>query len=151
MKPILLVALLVVGAAIAVMMAREAPQPAGPEQATQERGALVAAPVPQERQIEVTARGRGIEAADATGAPIWAHDNTEQRRIDAPGLIRDADRFPGKIGLRVGDYRKHRDGGYRWHGRADEGNLVRIHVDRPGQGNGSFRTDSSWWGSTTRS
>jgi len=95
----------------------------------------MAAPVQQERQIKVTARGRGIEAADATGAPIWAHDSTAQSQIEAPGLIRDADKFPGKIGLNIGDFRGHRTVAID-STATDEGDLVRIHVDRPGEGNG---------------
>ena len=137
MKPIVWVVLVILGAAIAVMFAREARQPAAPEQATHERGSLVAAPVIQDatERIKVTARGRGIEAADATGAPIWAHNDTLQRPIDVPGLIRDADRFPGKIGLNIGDFRGMVTVAMDSTAN-DEGNLIRIHVDRPGQGNG---------------
>jgi len=137
MKRILLVGLIIVGAATAVMFAREARQPTAPEQATQGNGALVAAPVAQERErIKVTARGRGIKAARASGDPGWEHDAATQRPIDAPGLIRDSEMFPGKIGLRIGDAIGSSIVAIDSTATGEEGDLFRIHVDRPGEGNG---------------
>ncbi len=130
MRRILLIGLIVVAAAVVVLFAREVRKADAPEQAAQEQGALMASPPTQATErIKVTARGIGIKAE------AWEHSNARQGRVLAPGLIRDTVNFPGQIGLKVGD-------GIGMSTvaidslAADEGNLFRIHVDRPVDGKG---------------
>lgn len=139
MKNIILIALLVAGAALALLLVRQAPQPAMSGQSALDSSALMASPAPQAAErVKVTARGKGIQGEG------WSHDHDKQARQTAPGLVRnpvqaDGTQLTGKIGIRV----KGGAGGPFQGVAVDsaavhEGNLFRIHVDSPGQGQGQL-------------